>query len=191
MMRIIANGCNLAISREVLQTLALSAIEVYPRETEGQLWGTNGGTTYNVSTAYPIQTSIRKPNSVGHGNKAAMKRLRSLEPALARKTIETRVLGEFHSHPKSDSQKHPSENDLSFFDDLMDARKQPYWLEAILHISRFNTAHPMDISATLAHHPRKVTLTIRDTEYTGYKLSVGAYMKHRTGELYELKVSVK
>ncbi len=91
------------VNRWVLKLLVSSAVEVYPRETMGLLWGVKEykklsrkrKRVLSVKAVYPIQTARRTLTSVDWGNKSAKIRLLN-----TLRSIRVGIIGEFHSHTK-------------------------------------------------------------------------------------------
>jgi hypothetical protein len=149
MAKISMNGHRLILSPQTLTTLALSAIEVFPNETGGQLWGKINGEIYYPEMIYPLQTGKRSPRSFDSGNQSAIKRIKDIELALRGEPFKTRFLGEYHSHCGREVSRQPSPKDLDAFDYLMKDRSQNYWLEVITNIERFSTEKPTKIDPHL------------------------------------------
>jgi hypothetical protein len=188
MAKISMNGHRLILSPQTLTTLALSAIEVFPNETGGQLWGKINGEIYYPEMIYPLQTGKRSPRSFDSGNQSAIKRIKDIELALRGEPFKTRFLGEYHSHCGREVSRQPSPKDLDAFDYLMKDRSQNYWLEVITNIERFSTEKPTKIDPRVSEFDRKTRVVIHSSNYTVYWCLVSAYLTERNGKTFEVKV---
>lgn len=131
------------VNRWVLKLLVSSAVEVYPRETMGLLWGVKGYKKLGrkrrrvllVKAAYPIQTARRAPTSVDWGNKSAKIRLLN-----TLRSIRVGIIGEFHSHTKVGAVAQPSSEDLRYYLRESLAGREIIgkdWIEMVIRISEY------------------------------------------------------
>ncbi len=123
--------------------LVSSAVEVYPRETMGLLWGVKEykklgrkkRRVLSVKAVYPIQTARRAPTSVDWGNKSAKIRLLN-----TLRGIRVGIIGEFHSHTKVGAVAQPSSEDLRYYlRESLAGRKiiGKDWIEMVIRISEY------------------------------------------------------
>lgn len=108
-----------------------SAVEVYPREGGGNLFGKVLQRKIVIVNAYPLQTMERMPSSVKYGDESAVVKLRSLEETISANGMKTRQIGGYHSHPRDDD-VHPSSYDRRFAQRELEELNSNYWLEMIL-----------------------------------------------------------
>jgi len=106
------------VDRWSLKSLVASAVEVYPRETMGLLWGVRSQRELeerkrrilSIKSVYPVQTARRKLSNVDWGNEAAKRRLLNVLQIMG-----VGIVGEFHSHPKAGTLAQPSSDDLHYY----------------------------------------------------------------------------
>jgi len=128
------------MDRWSLKSLVASAVEVYPRETMGLLWGVirrrkldgRKRRILSIKFAYPIQTARRKFTNVDWGNETAKRRLRDVMSS-----IRVGIVGEFHSHTKAGAVAQPSISDLRYY--LRESLSRPEiigrdWIEMVVRI---------------------------------------------------------
>ena len=131
------------VNRWVLKLLISSAVEVYPRETMGLLWGVKEykklsrkrKRVLSVKAVYPIQTARRTLTSVDWGNKSAKVRLLN-----TLRSIRVGIIGEFHSHTKVGAVAQPSSEDLRYYLRESLAGREIIgkdWIEMVIRISEY------------------------------------------------------
>ena len=86
--------CEVFIGPTAFLSIAVAAVEVYPRETVGILIGLRGGKKIWVEYAVPIQTADRKDDTVSWRPHIARRIKRFMTGSTA-----LEVVGGFHSHP--------------------------------------------------------------------------------------------
>ena len=129
------------IDRWSLKTLISSAIEVYPRETMGLLWGTSRQRKFegkkrkvlSVKSVYPVQTADRKYTKVGWGPDMAKERLLN-----SVKGLNIGVLGEYNSHTRTPSSAHLSPDDHEYYENEIYFGRNILgkdWIELLIRIN--------------------------------------------------------
>jgi hypothetical protein len=194
------------IERRTFRSLIASAIEVYNRETNGALLGRNAVHEINgkktevisVKEVYPFQTDKRTPSEVIHGNKAAFRRvLRAME------TLNTEIIGGYHSHPYPYGFVGLSEGDITSVKEDIEAmikvgqeRVKNGWVELLLSIKRKDYERPGKIEWYICDYVKKLRVRLRTREKTGYDVLISAYWvypKEKYGKkpIKEMKFGVK
>lgn len=183
------------IERRTFRSLIASAIEVYNRETNGALLGRNATRKINgektevisVKEVYPFQTEKRTPSEVIHGNKAAFRRvLRAME------TLNTEIIGGYHSHPYPYGFVGLSEGDITSVKEDIEAmikvgqeRVKNGWVELLLSIKRKDYEKPGKVEWYICDYVKKLRVRLRTKEKTGYDILISAYWvypKEKYGE---------
>jgi len=183
-----------------------SAIEVYNRETNGALLGRKavrrikGRKTevISVKDVYPFQTEKRTPSEVIHGNKSAFRRiLRAME------SLETEIIGGYHSHPYpygfvglSEGDVVSVKEDIEAMSKIGQERVRNGWIEILLSIKRADYKRPSEREWYICDYVKKLRVRVRTKEKTGYDVLVSAYWiypKEKYGEkpIKEMKFGVK
>lgn len=194
------------IERRSFRSLIASAIEVYNRETNGALLGRNAVREINgrktevisVKEAYPFQTEKRTPSEVIHGNVSAFKRVLS-----AFETLETEIIGGYHSHPYPYGFIGLSRGDVVSVKEDIEAmikigqeRIRRGWIELLLSIKRNDYKRPGKKEWYICDYVKKLRVRLRTKEKTGYDILVSAYWvypKEKFGEkpVKDMKFGVK
>jgi len=86
------------IDAGAFETLLLSAIEVYPSEAIGLLFGTYSGSNFRCRLCYPIQAAARRSRFVYY-SPFIVNRLIEAESSI----LGYPLVGMFHSHPNADA----------------------------------------------------------------------------------------
>lgn len=173
------------IERRSFRSLIASAIEVYNKETNGALLGRSatreisGQKTRVVSVkeVYPFQTEKRTPSEVIHGNKAAFRRvLRAME------TLDTEIIGGYHSHPYPYGYVGLSEGDITSVKEDIEAmvkigqeRVKKGWIELLLSIKRKDYLKPGKREWYICDYVKKLRARLRTKQKTGYDVLISAY----------------
>jgi proteasome lid subunit RPN8/RPN11 len=132
---------NVFIDKWNLKSLLASAVEVYPRETMGLLWGIKSyrkmerikKRCLSIKSVYPIQTVKRGYTQVDWGSQEAKKRLLNIV-----KAVEAGIVGEFHSHPKDGATSSLSADDMHYY--LRESRNGREilgkdWIELVIRVN--------------------------------------------------------
>lgn len=188
------------VSDEAFYNMIRTAVEVYPREGSGNLFGKLstrrsqlnlfGGYQRKrilVRNAYPMQTTRRMPNSVEYGDDFAVARLRSLEHAISANGLPTNFIGGYHSHPK-DEDFFPSQRDSNFIEQEIEELNRDHWLEIILAARRErNRLHRFgeDTMTRSSHLETTFWYSIR----YGYHFAIGAFLFDRKGKCRQLRIT--
>ena len=133
------------LDRWSLKLLLASAVEVYPYESMGLLWGIKSYRTLtrkknrviSIKSVYPIQTVHRGYTQVDWGNQAAKERLLN-----TLKTLKAGMVGEFHSHTKGGALATLSDADINYY--LRESQEGREilgndWIELIVRINKHET----------------------------------------------------
>jgi len=164
------------IKKNCLDILVASAIEVFPRETNGLLIGRNYKRILNVNMAYPIQTDNRKPTYVEHGNLSALNRLLN-----AMITMEKPLIGGFHSHPYPNGYIKLTKDDIDFVKEEIERihklnnKKMNTWLELVMSVKKKQYKRMVDIGTFIEKDDGKIRILIRNEDYTGFDIKIGGY----------------
>lgn len=173
------------IERRSFRSLIASAIEVYNRETNGALLGRKavreiGGRRtelISVKEVYPFQTEKRKPSEVIHGNKAAFGRvLRAME------TLDTEIIGGYHSHPHpygfvglSEGDVESVKEDIEAMSKIGQERVRRGWIEVLLSIKRKDYERPRETEWYICDYVKKIRVRVMTRKRTGYDVLISAY----------------
>ena len=165
--------------------MVASAIEVYPRETNGLLIGRTTPRKIkrrveNMLTAriaYSFQTDERMPTSVSHGNISALNRLITTMDVLGKN-----IIGGYHSHP------HPRDNiiltgsDIEFIEEEMKRlrdferfKKMERWLEVVMSIRKREYMYPQRIGRTVVNEG-KIHFKMKSDRYYGFDIKLCGYI---------------
>jgi proteasome lid subunit RPN8/RPN11 len=173
------------IENRAFKTLITSAIEVYNRETNGVMLGSNtmkeikGGKARVVSIkeVYPFQTEERKPSEVVHGNVAAFRRvLRTIS------SFESEIVGGYHSHPHPYKYVRLSKADVESISEDIDAmaeagqeRVKKGWIEVLLSIKRKDYARAKGREWYICDYIKRLRCHVRTRAKVGYDILLSAY----------------
>ncbi len=185
------------ISDEAFYNMIRTAVEVYPREGSGNLFGKlptrrsqlNRGYQRKrilVRNAYPMQTTRRMPKSVKYGDDLAVARLRSLEHAISANGLPTNFIGGYHSHPKCEY-FFPSQRDSDFIEQETGELNRDHWLEIILAADlERNKKHEFGehTEAKMWYLETHLWYSIRH----GYHIKIGAFLFAKNGNWRQLRI---
>jgi proteasome lid subunit RPN8/RPN11 len=173
------------IENRTFRTLITSAIEVYNRETNGAIMGRRaireieGRRTeiLSVKDVYPFQTDRRTPSEVVHGNKSAFRRvLRAIE------SMNTEIIGGYHSHPLPYEQVGLSEEDVDAIKEDIEVmnkigqeRVKKGWIEVLLSIKKKHYKRSSETEWYISDYVKKVRVTVRTKKKVAYDILVSAY----------------
>ena len=190
-----AESRDVFIENRAFKTLITSAIEVYNRETNGVMLGSNtvreikGEKTKVVSIkeVYPFQTEERKPSEVVHGNIAAFKRvLRTIS------SFESEIMGGYHSHPHPYKIVKLSKADVESIKEDIEAmikagqvRVKKGWIEVLLSIKRKDYAKAKGREWYICDYVKRLRCHVRTRARVGYDILISAYWVHPKGEVDE------
>lgn len=177
------NDITVFLSPAAHDLMLMSAIEVFPRETEGVLAGRKlEGGDYTIDRAYPFQTSKRGFEWVQEGNARATRRVHTLLHAFNGSPEHPCILGGYHSHPLT---KHsqlnvcPSRKDLEVIrDDLPNHGNLDAWLELIVRVDIPFLERRGNKGVVHYRRLKKVGTTARYTPYNAYGFLIGAFLVH-------------
>ncbi len=166
-----------------------SAVEVFPRESDGYSFLNPQGRDLVVVRACPIQTSKRGFGQVDFGNKAAMHRLTEFERAVSMNGHAGLIRGGYHSHTVKESVSELSLGDLKFIrDELAKRENLDYWVELIITLKERFYSTPSSPTARTWQSKNKLQAIVRPQANWGYRASIGAYVVDREEHIRELKV---
>jgi proteasome lid subunit RPN8/RPN11 len=178
---------NVHLTARARTSLIASAIEVYPRETNGiLLCEPRAGYKVVIDGVYSIQTAERKWSSVKHGNVSAIRRMSGVVSLLDGRSF----IGGFHSHPDSDAElsyedvEHILEEMKRFRELGVEIQR---WLEVVVSVTRRDYSRPKKPGWTSKRYEKKLSLTLRipgrnGTSLTGYHVVAGAYWLYQEDE---------
>ena len=158
-------------------SLVPSVLEEYHKEVSGYLFK-GKGPKMRVISAYSLQTDIKMPTWVEHGNASAVKRVDRLM-----KTLKMNLIGGFHTHPLGPSK--PSKSDIWFIQDKLAAYGLPHWLEIILSVKKKVYVHPHKIGWQLRKYEKKIGITIKTDPWTGYEITLSGFWVPPEGRFRE------
>lgn len=153
-----------------------SVLEIYSRETNGFLIGTNGGNSLRVISAYTMQTDDKKPSYVEHGNFSALQRLYNIMDVM-----DWRVVGGFHSHP--DGPNKLSRADRDYIKEKMEEQSLREWLEVLLSVRKRDYSRKQKNRWVIEKKDKKITMKIVTGNYTGFDLTISGYWLRQNGSL--------
>lgn len=163
--------------------MLVSAMEVYPRETNGFLIHTPDYRSQEdmtiVDNTYSLQTEKRKRRSVKHGNMSAVGRTMGAMSLMKRRQI----IGGYHSHTNGYSDL--TDDDMNFIEEEM-GRLGKYgirpdsWLEIVMGVKKKEYRSPQEPGVDYSHFPRKARTILRMNQGNGsarcgYDITMGAY----------------
>jgi proteasome lid subunit RPN8/RPN11 len=164
-----------------------SAVEAYNRETNGFIMGTrrsrrdgNGGSVAVLESAYPIQTEMRMPSWVSHGNLSAFDRAKFTVRHLK---VGLDLLGGYHSHTGSLGMASLSDMDLAYIKDEIhemtrrggNGHRETNWLEVVVAIRKKEFRNPRKLLWSWREYPKKIGCRVPLSEYKGFDATMGAY----------------
>ncbi|MBI4020669.1 MAG: Mov34/MPN/PAD-1 family protein [Candidatus Aenigmarchaeota archaeon] len=163
--------------RCLLTALVPAALEEYHKEVSGYLIGANGhrASRLRILSAYPMQSDIKKPSSVVHGNLSAVGRVDGLLKPL-------NLVGGFHSHP--DGPNRLSRSDLKFIREKLDDHALDAWLELVVSVKKRDQGarRPGIRVRPLA---RKIGLTVATSSVESFALTLSGYWVRKAGNAQE------
>ncbi len=177
------------IERDCLEVILASAIEVFPRETNGLLMGGRlvkkvRGRSIGIFTlrmSYPVQTAERKPSYVEHGNIAAVERLLKSLCAMGKN-----IAGGYHSHPEPRPHTRLTKSDMDFIGDEMKRyrdckgfRGWRKWIELVISVKKRGYKKRVRPRESLALEGGRIVAFLKSRGYTGYELKIGGYAVER------------
>ncbi len=160
-------------------SLIRSAIESWPKEVMGEVYGKTHSSILKATNIYEFVTARRRPTSVSYGNNEAMKRLRRLDDVITRnKYLKSRLVGGFHTHVINRSnrtltrkqQNTLSKEDLEFIKDEMAIAGLVEWIEILVRIEKKTYISPKKPSKTLTYRGKKMRIALVDLPHSGYVL---------------------
>lgn len=182
----IKNCREVELSGAAYYNMIRSAVEVYPREGGGNLFGKVLQKKIVIVNAYPLQTMKRMPSSVEYGDESAVVKLRSLEDAISANGVKTKQIGGYHSHPRDDD-INPSPHDSKFAQRELEELNSDYWLEMILaaRCERNKMHHFGESEHTRRwHFEAALWYSIR----YGYRFKIGAFIFDSKGYHRQLRI---
>ncbi len=181
-------------------TMVRSAVEIFPRETTGDLLGKKIKNVYLMLNAYPFQTAKRKFTEVSYGNNKAVKRVRNLDQSINKlRGLGTNLLGQYHSHTPDLKNKNIkgryiktklSKSDVGFIKDELDELNKSYWIELTLNIKDKKYKRQQEKGEShLAYkrNTKKLEVKIIDTKFHGYNIIISAYRVTLKDEKVDVK----
>lgn len=153
-----------------------SVLEIYSRETNGFLVGTNGGRKMNVVSAYTMQTDSKKPSYVKHANFSALQRLYNIMDLM-----QWKVIGGFHSHP--DGPNVLSWDDRYYIKEKMEENSLKEWLEILLSVRKKEYARAQKNKWIINKNGKKIEMKIIADKYTGFDVTISGYWLKQNGML--------
>lgn len=177
---------DIIIERSCFLGLVTSAVEAYNRETNGFLVGNRGTRLVRrkprevtfLRTAYPLQTSDRKPNWVSHGNEKAFTRARG---AIENADVGYGILGGFQRHTGDDGAASLSRTALDCVADelrrISRGRRanRVQWLEIVMALKRRAWSGVHQAGWSMRRYRRKIGCTVALDENHGYDMTIGGY----------------
>lgn len=161
-------------------SLLPSTLEEYNKEISGYLIGSNGKNTkrLRIVSAYPIQSDIKMPTWVEHGNKTAVSRVNNVMRAL-----NLQLVGGFHSHPLGPS--YPSRDDIEFVKERLEDYGLSHWLEMIVSVKKrsYKTRHKP--GWYLQQYKNKIGLLIKTSPWVGYNVTLSGHWISGSGRMKE------
>lgn len=153
----------------LMNSLMPSAIEIYNRETNGFIMGSNGKSSKTrIMSAYPIQTDKKKPTFVYHGNLSAISRLNSLMNSL-----NVKMLGGFHTHPMGPNRL--SRDDVEFINEKIDEHNLKEWLELLMSVHKRTYTTPHKTGMTITEFGSKIRVVMKTSPYDGYFITLSGF----------------
>ncbi len=179
------------IERDCLEVILASAIEVFPRETNGLLMGGRlvkkvRGRNIRIFTlrmAYPVQTAERKPSYVEHGNISAVERLLKSLCAMGKE-----IAGGYHSHPEPKAHTRLTRSDADFigdeikrYRDCKGFRGYRRWVELVVSIKKRGYENQVRPRESISLKNGRLIAFLKGKGYAGYELKIGGYSLERSG----------
>lgn len=154
----------------LVTSLLPSAVEEYHKEVSGYLIGSNGAAArrLKVISAYPMQSDIKMPTWVSHGNTSAVKRVDTVM-----KTMRMRLVGGFHTHP--DGPNKLSRSDREFIEEKMEKHDLEAWFELILAVKKKEYLTPQEPGWALRPYANKLGMTVRASPWLGFDLTLSGF----------------
>ncbi len=182
----IKNCREVELSGAAYYNMIRSAVEVYPLEGGGNLFGKVLQKRIITVNAYPLQTMKRMPSSVEYGDESAVVRLRSLEDAISANGVKTKQIGGYHSHPRDDD-INPTPRDSKFARLELEELNNDYWLEVILAARcERNKMHSFGV---ITHSRRwHLEATSWYSIRYGYRFKIGAFLFDSKGDHRQLRI---
>ncbi|MEK6858898.1 MAG: Mov34/MPN/PAD-1 family protein [Nanoarchaeota archaeon] len=188
------NDAIVFLSPNAYQSLLVSAVEVYPRETNGLLTGYKlPDGNYRVEHAHPFQTSERGFEWTCEGNNSAVKRVQTLLAALNGQPSRPHAIGGYHSHPqrRALAKVSPSEKDLAWVrEKLSRIPEENSWLELIMRVDVPFLERPSEKGPTHYRRLKKLRTTVRHAPTKAYGFLTGAFLIHPEEGYDELRVEL-
>ncbi|PIN89299.1 hypothetical protein COU60_04035 [Candidatus Pacearchaeota archaeon CG10_big_fil_rev_8_21_14_0_10_34_76] len=178
-------------------SLIRAAIESWPREVMGEIYGKRHSDTLRITNVYEFVTAKRLPTSVSYGNDEAIKRLRRLDEVIRRnKYLKSKLVGGFHTHVIGRSnrdllrkeQNSLSKDDLNFIKDEMNIAGLNEWIEILVRIERKTYSTIKRPSKTLTYSSKKMKIKIRDFPHQGYDITFSAFHIDKNLKVKEIKI---
>lgn len=180
----IKNCREVELSDAAYYNMILSAGEVYPLESGGEIFGKVHRNKIIIVNAYPLQTMKRMPSTLEYGDLSVVTRLRSLEEAISMNGAKARRAGGYHSHPRRDIS--PSSLDTKFAHQELTLNGN-YWLEITLAIEcEKNKTHKAGEDTRTRRWNFESTLWY-SIQY-GYRFSIGAFLYNKEGTFRQIMV---
>jgi transposase len=179
-----------------VKSLLASAVEVYPRETMGLLWGAksyrkeNGKKKHflSVKSIFPIQTVCRGYTQVDWGNQAAKKRLLNIL-----KSLRAGIVGEFHSHTKEGTFASLSADDVHYYlRESRDGREilGKDWIELVVRINENQTQETNETIYGDYHYRKAERLYVNSADKS-YDVTFSAwFIKQRNDKIIPVQGTV-
>jgi proteasome lid subunit RPN8/RPN11 len=181
---------------QCVDVLVASAVEVFPRETNGLLIGkkayimqrTRKKPVIATEFAYPLQTEERKPSSVSHANFSALTRLLSVISVMNKNLI-----GGFHSHPYPRGHTLLTKSDVDFISEELERTEkhagQPMnkWIELVMSVKKKDYENLIQPGKQLYNHNRRIRVVVRTEKYTGFDIKIAGYLVHKINDSLKKK----
>ncbi len=178
-------------------SLIRSAIESWPKEVMGEVYGKTHSSILKATNIYEFVTARRRPTSVSYGNNEAMKRLRRLDEVITRnKYLKSKLLGGFHTHVINRSnrtltrkqQNTLSKEDIEFIKGEMEIAGLGEWIEILVRIEKKSYLSPKKPSKTLTYKGKKMRINLIDLPHSGYDITFSAFHINRDSKVKELEI---
>ena len=182
---------DVVLRKQSIESMILSSMEVFPRETNGYLAGnvTKSPSSYAFKNLMPycLQTDIRKWESVSHGNERAVNRvIRSF------RTFGHTLVGGWHSHPETKAKggskrvcgsglAYLTESDLETIREEMGRMEKEgngldnRWLEVVTTVNKRDYSGRHEVGCSLREYARKIGCLLAHAD-KGYSIMINAWV---------------
>lgn len=186
----------ITLSKNELITLVRSAIEGWPRETAGKIYGDVDRNSAEITHAYPITIAKKRGLRSFSFSDAARNRISAFDRAIGKKKPSASLIGEYHSHPVKGQHAYMdkdynlnilSREDIINSQNEMAKHDMPSWIEVLMRVKEVNYKRPQKIGHTINIKKNKVHFISRqhpksESTSIGYDIMIMAYQVNRNPE---------